>query len=368
MENTLQTFARRFKTAPFGCRLGRGRDLAADRSTRSQGPKLSDSVSLAKSPQANNPYTSFAPSSARVSVQKWGSGKNDCLSSILKGQGYTHQEMYRKDQNGKTLLDKVAAQNNLRDPNLVGIGQELVVPTKAKPQTCPQPTPARTCALGTKPAANQSATRRDEVLRDMLNENGFSSDDFRKLSNSLSNYSVEDLEGLKEMGVKIGEATQDQLEQTTRRMRSRFGKGASPAGWYNEARNELLLKPGILDQKIGSHVIHHELGHAMDDLRQEDPSFLGRLGTGLQRLAGADIRSSGYESTKDREFSKLYDGYLERTKGMKREGGTLWSNYARTNAAEYYAEGMALYTQGGEKRQRLARLDPELFAYLNNRA
>lgn len=60
-----------------------------------------------------------------VTVGKWGTGQNDCVINALKGAGYTDQEI----ANGN-LVDKVAQMNNLKDPNVVQVGQELKLPTR----------------------------------------------------------------------------------------------------------------------------------------------------------------------------------------------------------------------------------------------
>lgn len=63
----------------------------------------------------------------RVKVQK-----GDSLSQMLVDRGYSLKELLAKDENGKTMLDKVAAQNGLRNPNLIYPGQDLSLPNKNK--------------------------------------------------------------------------------------------------------------------------------------------------------------------------------------------------------------------------------------------
>ena len=60
-----------------------------------------------------------------VTIGRWGSGKNECLTSALKSQGFSQKEMYTRDQNGMTLVDRVVADNDLKNPNLVTPGQKL---------------------------------------------------------------------------------------------------------------------------------------------------------------------------------------------------------------------------------------------------
>ena len=94
----------------------------------------SDSVTLSKEAQQAASSSSLGQQSSNVVVDKWGTGKNDCLESILKNKGYSTEEIYKKGVDGKSLLDRVAATNKLRNPNLIHPGQELTVPCKEKPR------------------------------------------------------------------------------------------------------------------------------------------------------------------------------------------------------------------------------------------
>jgi LysM repeat protein len=94
----------------------------------------SDSVTLSKGAQQTGSSSSVGQQSSSVVVDKWGTGKNDCLESILKNQGYSTEEIYQKGADGKSLLDKVAAINKLRNPNLIHAGQELTIPSKETPR------------------------------------------------------------------------------------------------------------------------------------------------------------------------------------------------------------------------------------------
>lgn len=93
-------------------------------------PAPVDSSNLATQAEKPNPFSSFAPSATEVTVDKWKEGKNDSIEGILKNQGYTLSEIYTKDENGKTLVDKVAAANDLKNPNLIDPGKALTVPKK----------------------------------------------------------------------------------------------------------------------------------------------------------------------------------------------------------------------------------------------
>ncbi len=74
-------------------------------------------------------YEGVAKSATSVTVDGWKKGKNDCLEHILKNQGYSLSEIYKKDESGKSLIDRVAATNSLKDPNVLRPGQELIIPS-----------------------------------------------------------------------------------------------------------------------------------------------------------------------------------------------------------------------------------------------
>lgn len=72
--------------------------------------------------------------SVEVKADGWKKGKNDCLDHMLHQQGYTDKEIYTKDKSGKTLGQRIAAENHLKDPNLIRTGQTLYIPSKNKPE------------------------------------------------------------------------------------------------------------------------------------------------------------------------------------------------------------------------------------------
>lgn len=87
-----------------------------------------------------NPYEGFSDDFAQVTVDRWRKGPNDSIEHILRNQGYSSNDIYRKDKNGQTLIQRVAAANGLKDPNLIRPGQKgLKVPVKAKPDEAPKP-------------------------------------------------------------------------------------------------------------------------------------------------------------------------------------------------------------------------------------
>ena len=82
--------------------------------------------------QAESPYASLGAAAARVRVDRWGQGPNSSLEGILRRQGYSREEIYGRDASGRTLAQRVAAVNDLKDPNLVHPGQDLTVPVKPR--------------------------------------------------------------------------------------------------------------------------------------------------------------------------------------------------------------------------------------------
>lgn len=101
-----------------------------------------------------NPYEGFADDFTRVTVDRWKKGPNDSIEHILRNQGYSPNEIYRKDRNGQSLIQRVAAANGLKDPNLIRPGQKgLKVPVKAKPAEQPKPEAPKPVAEQPQPEA-----------------------------------------------------------------------------------------------------------------------------------------------------------------------------------------------------------------------
>ena len=79
-----------------------------------------------------NLSTNATQGSSNVKVDSWKKGKNDCLEHILLNQGYSMNEIYGKGPDGKSMLQSVASQNGLKDPNLLRPGQTLNIPKKGE--------------------------------------------------------------------------------------------------------------------------------------------------------------------------------------------------------------------------------------------
>ncbi len=76
--------------------------------------------------------SSGGQTSTQVTVEPWGKGKNSSVEGILRNQGYSLQEIYAKDANGQTLIDRVASSNGLKNPNLIQPGQQLNIPSRGR--------------------------------------------------------------------------------------------------------------------------------------------------------------------------------------------------------------------------------------------
>lgn len=96
-----------------------------------------------------NPYQGFSDDFTSVNVDRWRKGPNDSIEHILRNQGYSSNDIYKKDKNGQSLIQRVATANGLKDPNLIRPGQKgLKVPVKSKPAE-----PARPVVEQPKPEA-----------------------------------------------------------------------------------------------------------------------------------------------------------------------------------------------------------------------
>lgn len=115
-----------------GVAAGVGATAAA---TATAKPAATDQSSLSSSAQAtaqNNPYDGVADGVTTVKVEPWSpeNASKSTLDGILQSQGYTPEEIYSKGADGKSLLDRVSAVNDLKNPNLIHPDQQLKIPMK----------------------------------------------------------------------------------------------------------------------------------------------------------------------------------------------------------------------------------------------
>lgn len=103
-------------------------------------------------PQAEQPAPAPAPQeqpqeqrnpqeTVRVRVDGWRQGPNDSIEGILMNQGYRRGEIYGRDAEGRTMVDRVLQSNGLENPRALQPGQELEVPTSGRPPRPRDPAP-----------------------------------------------------------------------------------------------------------------------------------------------------------------------------------------------------------------------------------
>ncbi|MGE0495458.1 MAG: LysM peptidoglycan-binding domain-containing protein [Vulcanimicrobiota bacterium] len=108
------------------------RQVATTASTTQSPPSpAGDVVSLSRPPEGD-------PKTIEVVVDAWGKGKNSSLSGILLNQGYPREALTARDAEGHTMLERVAAQNGLRNPDLIHPGQRLKIPIRAEASSEPE--------------------------------------------------------------------------------------------------------------------------------------------------------------------------------------------------------------------------------------
>jgi hypothetical protein len=90
--------------------------------------KISSEVGADGQKKPENAFEGVADKTSTVTVDPYKKGKNDTIEGILRNQGYSLQDIYNKDKNGKTLIDHVASVNNLKNPNVIQDGASLKVP------------------------------------------------------------------------------------------------------------------------------------------------------------------------------------------------------------------------------------------------
>lgn len=171
---------------------------------------VDDKVQLATAPP--NPFKAFADHAGHVVPDKWRKGPNDSMEHILRNNGYSLQEIYHQDHDGKTMLDHVSSVNNLKDPNLLVTRKDrpLLVPFKNPPakaanadpapvtveQPAPPPPPPPVVAK-TEPVpapATQPVTKPADdnvevgMLVDGVKDKRFNRDEFQALNSTANQY------------------------------------------------------------------------------------------------------------------------------------------------------------------------------------
>lgn len=86
----------------------------------------------ARADEKKSPKTGVSDDqNAKVKVDSWKQGRNDCLERVMQNQGYSLKEIYARGKDGKTLLQSMAERNGLKDANKIADGKVLNIPRKA---------------------------------------------------------------------------------------------------------------------------------------------------------------------------------------------------------------------------------------------
>ena len=87
----------------------------------------------------------------KVSTDEWRKGPNDTIEGMLKGKGFSLKDIYSKDKNGQSLVDKVMKANGIKDPRKIADGKELLIPHRGDDA-------AGVATSGKKPGETEKAT------------------------------------------------------------------------------------------------------------------------------------------------------------------------------------------------------------------
>ncbi len=68
-------------------------------------------------------------SAEKMTLDTWGEGPNDTVEAMLRNQGFSLQDIHNKDEDGKTMVDRVAQANGIQDLRRIADGKEIVVPS-----------------------------------------------------------------------------------------------------------------------------------------------------------------------------------------------------------------------------------------------
>jgi len=177
------------------------------------------------------------------------------------------------------------------------------------------------------------------------------------LGQSLTSFSPDVLEKLKNAGVQY--MIFDENDAPPGRLPN--GDSQWPAGagaFYTRNNNIVSIKGSDLENggsALANYIIHHETGHALDDLLVNDAfNMFNPQGTSFNMFTDS---AQGHQ-----DVGTLYNNYLEGTKDGTQQ---TWSSYAKTNVHEYFAEGVAMYVGSPSQQEQLRRQDPDLFSYID---
>ncbi len=189
----------------------------------------------------------------------------------------------------------------------------------------------------------------------------------KKVSERLAAFSVEDLKLLEKDGFRIllvDSAQKPKGGYPGGRPGIELNEDGSWKDWvggYNAMDSKTIIMPLAHLDREGStgDILVHELAHALADSRVPDK----------KRLFGKNV-----EMRLDDESGPVGKAYLNYAKrcGYSFVNGKsvilfpdkVWNGYALRNPLEYWAVGVTVYKQGGERKENLRRLDPDFFNLL----
>lgn len=172
------------------------------------------------------------------------------------------------------------------------------------------------------------------------------------MTTALSGFDKDTLANLRKSGVKL-----ETWDFQSNKLPGGERAGLTAGGYYAMNEGTLVINNNKFDGGVNTsatHVIRHEIGHAIDDKLlppqaaqpdgQKGPSFL---------------------SMTDDKITGLYDKYKERSSND--DVGAYWTSVGKQDVREYFAEGVSGYTATGAEKERLMNKDPELHRYIEER-
>ncbi|MGV8125555.1 MAG: hypothetical protein AB2L14_37910 [Candidatus Xenobiia bacterium LiM19] len=111
---------------------------------------------------------------------------------------------------------------------------------------------------------------------------------------------------------------------------------------------------------LANYIIHHETGHAIDDVLVGDIVLPFNAPNPFNPFRPF---TSTFNMLTDSQqgFADMYNNYIEGTANGSQQ---TWSEYAKTNRQEYFAEGIAMYVGSTAQKEQLRVQDPDLYSYL----
>ena len=230
-----------------------------------------------------------------------------------------------------------------------------------------------TVPAGTGPDAEHSMAYYDSLAQQMgssVDGEGkvteLTSDQQYLLGQSLTAFSPDVLENLNDAGVQY--MIFDENDAPPGNLPNGADQWPASAGaFYTRDNNIVSIKGSDLENggsALANYIIHHETGHAIDDVLVNDTFNIFPIQSSPFNIfnpQGSSFNMFTDSAEGQQDVGTLYNSYLDGTKDGTQQ---TWSDYAKTNVQEYFAEGVALYVGNSSQRDQLRQQDPELFSYL----